>query len=140
MVLVPVDQLLEWPAMDRLGGGADRLLRERRLGATEEESAAHAEVQADGRRLVDDDDAQTVGQVEHLLCVGVVRRPERVGAEPAEEREVVHHRCVVVAPTVHIEVLVLAESPEVEGLSLMRKRVPVDADGADADGEHVTVD
>ena len=119
---------------------ADGLLREGRLRATEEEATSDSQVQADGRRLVDDDDAEAVGQIEDLLGIGVVRRPERVGPEPPEECEVVHHRRVVVTPTVHVEVLVLSEPAEVEGFVVDEEARPVDAYGPDADGDHVTVD
>ena len=79
---------------------------------------ATPEVEADGRRLVDDDDAEAVGVVEDLLGVGVVRGPERVGADPSQELEVVDHRDVVVAPTSDVQVLVHAEALEVEGLAV----------------------
>ena len=82
MVLVPRDELFDGPAVHALGGGADRLLGIRRPRAAEEQAAPDAEVEPDRRRLVDDDDAQPVGVLEHLLRVGVVRGPERVGADP----------------------------------------------------------
>ena len=51
-----------------------------------------------------------------------------------------HHRHVVVTPAVHVEVLVLAEAPEVEGLAVDEELRAVDAHGADADGQRVAVD
>ncbi len=48
VVLVPVDQLLNGLLVDGLGGGADGLLREGRLGATEEESTTDS--RGSGRR------------------------------------------------------------------------------------------
>ena len=69
----------------------------------EEQAAADGEVEADGGGLVDDDDAVPVGVVEHLLGIRVVRRAERVGADPVQEREVVHHRDRVVALAPHAD-------------------------------------
>ena len=87
----------------------------------------HAEVLPDRGRLVDDDDAVPVGVVQHLLGVGVVRRAERVGADPVHQREVVHHQRVVVALAADGGVLVLAEAGEGEGLAVdqeLRARAP----------------
>ena len=44
------------------------------------------------------------------------------------------------ATTANIEVFVFAKSLEVEGLFVDEKTLPVNADGADAYGENVTVD
>ena len=108
--------------------------------AAEEQSASDAKVEPDRSRLVDDDDALAVGLFEHLLGVGVVGGPKGVGADPREEREVVQHRRVVVAAAVHVEVLVLAEAPEVEGLVVDEELRALDPHGADADRERVAVD
>ena len=94
----------------------------------------------DGGRLVDDDDAVPVGVVEHLLVVGVVRRAERVRAEPLQQREVVDHERVVVALAVDRDVLVLAEAGEVERLAVDQEARAVHGDRADADRQRVDVD
>ena len=74
VVLVPRDQLLDGLPVRLPVRGPDRLLGERRLRSAEEQPTPDPEVEPDGRRLVDDDDAQSVGVVEHLLRVGVVAR------------------------------------------------------------------
>ena len=140
MVLVPRNQLLDGLSMDVLGGGADRLLGIGRPRAAEEHAAPDAEVEPDRSRLVDDDDALAVGVLEHLLGVGVVGGAERVGADPGEQGEVVHHGGVVVTAAVDVEVLVLAEAPEVEGLAVDEELRALDPHGADADGKRVAVD
>ena len=140
MVLVPGDELLDGASMHLLRDGADRLVRIGRPRAAEEHAAADAEVEPDRGRLVDDDDALTIGLLEHLLGVGVVGGAERVGADPCQEREVVQHGGVVVPAAVHVEVLVLAEAAEVEGLVVDEEPRAFDPHGADADGERVAVD
>ena len=94
----------------------------------------------DGRGLVDHHDAVAVGVVEHLLGVRVVRRAERVRAEPLHQREVVDHERVVVALAAHGGVLVLAEAREVERLAVDQEARAVDPHGADADRQRVGVD
>ena len=118
------DELLDRLAVDALGPRADRLLGVRRLRPPEEQAAPDAEVEPDRRRLVDDDDAQPVGMLEDLLGVRVVRGPEGVGAHPRQQREVVHHGGVVVAAAMDVEVLVLAEAPEVERLAVDEESRP----------------
>ena len=51
-----------------------------------------------------------------------------------------HHGDVVVTAAVDVEVLVLAEAPEVEGLVVDEELRALDPDGADADRQHVAVD
>ena len=124
MVLVPRNELLDRLAMDELRGGADRLLGIGRPRATEEQAATHAEVEPDRSRLVDHDDALAVGLVQHLLGIGVVGGAERVGPDPREQREVVHHGGIVVTAAVDVQILVLPEAPEVEGLAVDEEAVP----------------
>ena len=126
--------------MDRLGVVVDRVVAEGDPVAAEEDPAADAEVEADGGGLVDDHDAEPVGVVEDLLGVGVVRGAEGVGAQPAEQREVVDHRGGVVALASDRVVLVHAEALEVEGLAVDQEPGAVDPDGADADRQAVAVD
>ena len=116
MVLVPGDQVFDGASMHLLRDGADRLVGIGRPRAAEEHAASDAQVEPDRRRLVDDDDALAVGLFEHLLGVGIVGGAERVGPDPCEEREVVHHGGVVVTAAMDVEIFVLAEAPEVEGL------------------------
>ncbi len=139
MVLVPVDQFLNGAPVSGLGGRADRFLRERGPGATEEKPATDAEIEADGRGLVDDDDAEAVSHVEHFLRVGVVRRPKGVRADPAEKLEVVQHRRIIVATTTDIEILMLAKSLEIERLFIDEEALPLDADGPYAYRQDVAV-
>ena len=117
----------------------DGLLGKGGFRTAEEQPTAHAEVEPDGGGLVDDDDAEAVCVVEYLFGVGVVRGPERVGPHPSEECEVLHHGGVVVTPAAYVEVLVLAESPEVERLVVDQELRALHADGANADGQHVAV-
>ena len=140
MVLVPGDQLLDGAAVHVLRGGTDRLVGVGRPRPTQEHPATHAEIEADRRRLVDDDDALPVGLLQDLLGIGVVGGPERVGADPAEECEVVQHGGVVVAAAVDVQILVLAEAPEGEGLAVDEEPCALDPDGADAHRERVAVD
>src|SRR5690606_20548993 len=66
--------------VDRLVGEGDTLL-------STEDAPGETEVLPDGRRLADDHDALPVGIVEDFVGVGVVRGAERVGADPAQQRE-----------------------------------------------------
>ena len=140
MVLVPRNELLDRLAMHELRGGTDRLLGIGRPRAAEEEAATHAEVEPDRSRLIDHDDALAVGMVQHLLGIGVVRGTERVGPDPGEQREVVDHCGIVVTAAVDVQVLVLPEAPEVEGLAVDEEAGALDPHGADADRERVAVD
>ncbi len=97
-------------------------------------------VDADGGDLVDDDDAVPVGVLEDLLGVRVVRRAERVRAQPLHELEVVDEVRVVVALATHGAVLVLAEPGEVEGAAVDQELGAADFDGAHAHGERIAVD
>ena len=127
--------------VDLAGGGADRVLAVgRQRLALVEDAAADVEVEADGRRLVDDDDAVAVGVVEDLLGVGIVRGPERVRADPPQQLEVADHHGVVVALAADRRVLVHAEAGEVERLAVDQEPLPVDGDGADPDRLWVGVD
>ena len=105
-----------------------------------EEPTGQFEVESDGGGLVDDDDAEPIRVLEHLLGVGVVRGAEGVGAHPVQEIEIVDHGGVVVALAVHVQVLVHAEATEVEGLVVDEEASAVDAHRPDADGQSVTVD
>ena len=51
-----------------------------------------------------------------------------------------HHRRIVVATTMDVQIFVLAEAPEVEGLAVDQELRAVDPDGADADRQRVAVD
>jgi hypothetical protein len=139
VVLVARDELADRLPVRGLGVGVDRLLGERlvRLGA--EDAGGQPAVDTHGGGLVDDDDAVPVGIVEDLLGVRVVRRAERVGAEPVHEREVVDHEDVVVAFAAHGAVLVLAEALEIERLAVDEEARAVDLDRPDADRERVRV-
>ena len=113
-VLVPVEELPDRLRVRPLGDLGDGLGGEHLVDARAEHRRDRA-VHPHGRRLVDDDDAVRVGVVQDLLGVRVVGGAEGVGADPAQQREVVDHRDVVVAlPAGHV-VLVHAEAPEVEG-------------------------
>ena len=140
MVLVARDQLLDRLPVDLPRGVVDRLLGERHVPLRAEDAAGQAHVQPHGRGLVDHHDAVAVGVVEHLLGVGVVRRAERVRAQPLQQREVVDHERVVVRLAAHRGVLVLAEPLEVERLAVDQKARAVDLHGADADRQRVGVD
>ena len=102
--------------------------------------ADDAHVQSDGGRLVDDDDAVAVGEVEDLLGVGVVGGAEGVRADPLHELEVVDHERVVVALAADRCVFVLAEAGEVERLAVDEELVAAHLDGANADRDRVAVD
>ncbi len=126
--------------MRELGCSANCLLRIGRPRAAEKEAATHTQVEPDRSRLVDDDDPFAIRMLEHLFGVGVMRCAERVGPDPLEQGEVVRHGGIVVPATMDIEVLVLAEALEVEGLAVDEELRALDSHGADADREHVPVD
>ncbi len=90
-------------------------------------------VHADGRGLVDDDDALAVAQIVHVLRVRVVRGAEGVRAKPVDQRHVLDVQQLVGAAAVEITVLVLAESLEVEGLAVDEELGALDFDRADAE-------
>ena len=94
----------------------------------------------DGGRLVDHDDAMPVGELEHLLGIGVVGSAERVRADPLHELEVVDHEGVVVALAADGRVLVLSEAGEVERLAVDEELVPAHLDRAHPDRDRVAVD
>ena len=83
VVLVAGDELANRLGVRGLRGVVDRRLRECRLHDAAEDATAHRQVEADGRRLVDDDDAVTVSEVHHLFGIWIVRGAERVGADVA---------------------------------------------------------
>ena len=114
--------------------------REGRVALPAEDAAAEAHVEADGRGLVDDDDAVPVGVVEDVLGVRVVRRAEGVGADPVEQLEVLHDVGVAVRLADRRVVLVHAETLEVEGLAVDEELGAADLDRADADGLVVAVE
>ena len=107
-----------------LGGAADGLLSKGHPRSTEEHSTSQPEIEANRRGFVNDNDAQSIGMIEHLLGVGIVRGAERIGTRPLHQLEVVHHGHVVVAPAADLQILVLAEAPEVEGLAVDEDGVP----------------
>lgn len=110
------------------------------LPAGAEDTSRDVQVQADGRRLVDDHHTLSVRVVQHLLGVGVVRGAERVRAGPVQQGEVMHHQGVVVRPAAHGGVLVFAEALEVEGDSVDQEFLAPYLHRAHAHGLPVTVD
>ena len=139
MVLVPRHQLA-----DRLGVGlaaafVDRLRRER-LVRRAEHDRGQLHVLPDRGGLVDDHDAVPVGVVQHLLGMRVVGRPERVGADPVHQRDVVHEPRVVVPLALDRQVLVLAEPGEPERLAVDEELRAPHLDRPDADRQRVAVD
>ena len=139
VVLVAGDELADRLPVGLPGGVVDGVRGEGGEPLAAEDPAAQADVEADGGSLVDHDDAAPVGVVQHLLGVGVVRGAERVGAQPVQQREVMHHEYVVVALAAHGGVFVLAEAPEVERLAVDEEARAVDLDGADADRQRIGV-
>ncbi len=125
--------------MVRLRGRADGLLGEGLVVRAAEEATDDAEVQAHGGGLVDHEEAETVGVVEHLLGVGIVGRAERVRSGPLQELEVVDHRRRVVALPPDLVVLVHPEPGEVHGLAVDEEPGAVDAHRTDADRLEETV-
>jgi len=66
----------------------------------------------------DEHDAPPVGVVENIFGVWIVRRPERVGADPLQQLEVMQHVGIVVALADHRYVLVPTEAGEIERLAV----------------------
>jgi hypothetical protein len=116
---------------------ADRARRERARPGIAHVAQAH--MQADGRRLVDHQQALPVGVIEDFFRVRVVGRPERVGADPPQQREVADHPRVVMALAVQHAVLVHAEAAEPDRLPVEQQPGPVHADGPDAHRQGVLV-
>ena len=140
VVLVAGDQFAE---VLRVGGLRVRvgvLVGEGRERRRPGHPADDSHVESDGGGLVDHDDAVAVGELEHLLGVGVVGGAERVRADPVHELEVVDHECVVVPLAADRGVFVLAEPGEVERLAVDEELVPANLDRADTDRDRVAVD
>ena len=114
VVLVAGDQVPDGLGVHLLRLVVGGLRGERGVALAAEDPATESHVQPHRGGLVDQHDALPVGVVQHVLGVRVVRGPEGVGADPAQQLEVVQQVGVVVALADHRDVLVLAEPGEVE--------------------------
>ena len=139
MILVPGDQLADGLRVHLPGCVVGGLWRERLIALSAEDPAAQSHVQTDGSRLVDDHDAVPVGIIQNVFAVWIVRRPERVGANPVQQLEIMYQVGIVVALADHRQILVLAEAGEIERLAVDQESNSVHLDGAYADALVVAV-
>ena len=95
--------------------------------------ARRACTDADGGRLIDDDDAQTVTQVVDLLGVGVMAHPQAVGVQPLVQLQIGHRHAGVIAATTEGRVLMLAGALEIERCAVNKELMSADLHAAEAE-------
>ena len=133
VVLVSGDQFPDGLGVHLSGGVVHGLGRKRHVALATEDAAPEAHIETHRSRFVDQHDALPVGVVDDVFGVRVVRRTERIRADPLQQLEVVQQVGVVVAFTDHRQVLMLAEPSEVERLVVDQEPDSVHLDGAHPD-------